>query len=137
MLGPQFKGSCKVHAYLTRQNSFQQWTCIRSRTNWIEILTYTSAIGISLQLLSLGSQGRVERQLGRQGGELRGIREAINLLLAKRNAVARDESRPEDQSPHLYIRMMEMSTERSEQEAFSKQGSQASEESHSRLRERA
>jgi hypothetical protein len=45
--------------------------------------TYTTAISMTLNLLSLGSQGRVERRLIRQGGELTGITESINLLVAK------------------------------------------------------
>lgn len=58
----------------------------------LKLSTYTSAIGMSLQLVSLGSQGRVERELGRQSGDIRGIREAINLLLAKREAISREGS---------------------------------------------
>jgi hypothetical protein len=49
----------------------------------LKISTYTTAISMTLHLLSLGSQGRVERRLLRQGGELAGITESINLLVAK------------------------------------------------------
>jgi hypothetical protein len=48
-----------------------------------KISTYTAAISMSLHLLALGSQGRVERRLTGQAGDLRGIRESINLLVAK------------------------------------------------------
>jgi hypothetical protein len=51
-----------------------------------KILTYTAAISMSLHLLALGSQGRVERCLTGQAGDLKGIRESINLLVAKANA---------------------------------------------------
>jgi hypothetical protein len=51
-----------------------------------KITTYTAAISMSLHLLALGSQGRVERHLTGQAGDLRGIRESINLLVAKANA---------------------------------------------------
>ena len=58
----------------------------------LKISTYTMAISMSLHLLSLGSQGRVERQLGRQGGDLQGIRESVNWLVAKLNASSREGS---------------------------------------------
>jgi hypothetical protein len=48
-----------------------------------KITMYTTAISMSLHLLSQGSQGKIERMIDRQGGEMRGIRESINLLLAK------------------------------------------------------
>jgi hypothetical protein len=51
-----------------------------------KITTYTAAISMSLHLLALGSQGRVERHLTGQAGDLRGIRESINLLVAKATA---------------------------------------------------
>jgi Fungal N-terminal domain of STAND proteins len=54
----------------------------------IKISTYTTAITISLTLLSLGSRGEAERQLSRQRGQLRGITESINLLVAKMNSPA-------------------------------------------------
>ncbi|KAE9376423.1 hypothetical protein N431DRAFT_312807, partial [Stipitochalara longipes BDJ] len=52
----------------------------------LKISTYTTAIHMSLTLLSFGSRGEAERQLSRQRGELRGITESINMLVAKLNA---------------------------------------------------
>jgi hypothetical protein len=52
----------------------------------LKMSTYTTAISMTLNLLSLGSQGRVEQRLIRQGGELTGITESINLLVAKLTA---------------------------------------------------
>lgn len=49
-----------------------------------KLTTYTTAISMSLQILSLGSQGRIERKLNRQSGEMQGLRERIDLLVAKR-----------------------------------------------------
>jgi len=54
----------------------------------LKISTYTTAITISLTLLSLGSRGEAERQLSRQRGELRGIIESVNMLVAKLNAAS-------------------------------------------------
>jgi hypothetical protein len=48
-----------------------------------KIMTYTTAISMSLHLLAQGSQGRVEKMISHQRGELKGIRESINLLIAK------------------------------------------------------
>ena len=56
----------------------QDMSQIRSK-----ISTYTAAISMSLHLVSLGSQGRMERRLSRQGGDLQGIRESVNFLVAK------------------------------------------------------
>lgn len=58
----------------------------------LKISTYTTAISMSLILLNLGSQGRMERRLSRQGGHLRGIRESVNLLVAKFSPVSREGS---------------------------------------------
>jgi hypothetical protein len=58
----------------------------------LKISTYTTAISMSLSLLSLGSQGRMERRLSRQGGNLKGIRESVNLLVAKFSALSREGS---------------------------------------------
>jgi hypothetical protein len=58
----------------------------------LKISTYTTAISITLHLLSLGSQGRVERRLIRQGGALTGITESINLLVAKLTASSPESS---------------------------------------------
>jgi len=54
----------------------------------LKIATYTNAITLSLTLLSLGSRGDVERQLSRQRGELRGITESVNMVVAKLNATS-------------------------------------------------
>jgi len=51
-----------------------------------KIAMYTAATSMSLHLLAMGSQGRVERRLTGQAGDLRGIRESINLLVTKSNA---------------------------------------------------
>lgn len=48
-----------------------------------KLTTYTTAISMSLQILSLGSQGRIERKLDRQSGEMQGLTERIDLLVAK------------------------------------------------------
>jgi hypothetical protein len=49
----------------------------------LKICTHTQAITMAPNLLSLGSQGRIETQLSRQGGDVQGIRESINWVLAK------------------------------------------------------
>jgi hypothetical protein len=54
----------------------------------LKIATYTNAITLSLTLLSLGERGDVERQLSRQRGELRGITESVNMVVAKLNATS-------------------------------------------------
>jgi hypothetical protein len=48
------------------------------------IATYTTAISMSLKLISERSQGRMEKMLDRQGGEISGLRESVNLLVASR-----------------------------------------------------
>lgn len=48
-----------------------------------KICTHTQAIIMALNLLSLGSQGRIEIQLIQQGGDVKGIRESINWILAR------------------------------------------------------
>jgi hypothetical protein len=58
----------------------------------LKMSTYTTAISITMHLLSLGSQGRVERRLIRQGGALTGITESINLLVAKLTASSPESS---------------------------------------------
>lgn len=45
--------------------------------------TYTTAIAMSLRFLSLGSQGRIERRLSQNGGDLEDIRQSVNLIVAK------------------------------------------------------
>ena len=58
----------------------------------LKISTYTMAITMSLNLMLLGSQGRVERRLGCQDGDLEGIRESVNLVLAKLTSQSREDS---------------------------------------------
>jgi len=48
-----------------------------------KILTYTTAINMSLNLLTHSSQGRMEKMISHQRGELKGIKESIDLLLAQ------------------------------------------------------
>ena len=52
-----------------------------------KVMTFTSAISTTLQLLSLGFQGKMERKLDRQGGQLKGICEKVNLVLCRMNIV--------------------------------------------------
>ena len=47
-----------------------------------KLSTHTSAITLSINLCSLGSQGRVEKQLNNVGGDLEGIRERVDWLAA-------------------------------------------------------
>lgn len=56
----------------------------------LKFATHTSAILMSLNLCSLGSQGRVEAQLSSQSGELRGIRESVNYITAMLTATSQD-----------------------------------------------
>jgi hypothetical protein len=51
-----------------------------------KLTTHTSALMMSLKLYTLGSLGRVEEQLGNQGGELKGIKESINWIAANMTA---------------------------------------------------
>jgi hypothetical protein len=51
-----------------------------------KLTTHTSALMMSLKLYTLGSLGRVEKQLGNQGGELKGIKESINWIAANMTA---------------------------------------------------
>jgi hypothetical protein len=60
---------------------------IRSR-----IATYSTAITMSLRLMSLASRGKVERQLNREKGSLVGIRQSVNLALAQINSTTRHKS---------------------------------------------
>ena len=62
----------------------QDLAVIRSRMS-----TYSTAISMSLSLMSLGSRGKVERQLSRQKGALEGIRESVNFALAHLNSKTR------------------------------------------------
>jgi hypothetical protein len=47
-----------------------------------KISTYTSAIVVFLNLLSMSSQGRVEQQMDQQGSELRKMRQSLNWITA-------------------------------------------------------
>src|SRR5450432_1552677 len=49
----------------------------------LKLSTHASAITMTLNLISLGSQGRMETELSRQGGNMQGIRESINWITAK------------------------------------------------------
>jgi hypothetical protein len=48
----------------------------------LKISTYTSALTLFLNLLSIGSQGRVEAYMEEQGGELRQMRRSLNWITA-------------------------------------------------------
>jgi hypothetical protein len=52
----------------------------------LKVSTYTSALTIAMNLLSIGSQGRVERYMYAQGGELREMRHSINWITATMQA---------------------------------------------------
>ena len=65
----------------------QDLTEIRSR-----MATYSTAITMSLRLMSLGSRGKFEKQLSRQRGSFEGIRRSINLALAQINSTTRHKS---------------------------------------------
>jgi hypothetical protein len=47
----------------------------------LDLTTHTSAINFVLNLLSLGSQGEVEKQLDELGGELSGIRKSVDMIV--------------------------------------------------------
>jgi len=57
-----------------------------------KISTYTSAITLFLNLLLIGSQGRVERYMDSQGGELKGMRDSLNWITASLQAKTREGS---------------------------------------------
>jgi hypothetical protein len=48
-----------------------------------ELVTYTQAITLSLNLVGLDSQGKVERYMESHGDELREIKTSLNWLTAK------------------------------------------------------
>jgi hypothetical protein len=48
----------------------------------LQLAARTSALIMSLNLYSLGSQGRVEKELGEVGGDLKGIRAKVNWITA-------------------------------------------------------
>ena len=66
---------------------YQDLTEIRSR-----MATYSTAITMILRLISLGSRGKIERELSHQKGSLKGIRESVNLALAHINSTTRQKS---------------------------------------------
>ncbi|KAH7407332.1 hypothetical protein BKA64DRAFT_412710 [Cadophora sp. MPI-SDFR-AT-0126] len=93
----------RIGSVLTKYNRLQDesgnlWQRIQFGTKGVKdvsesqlkLSTYTTAITLTLHLLSLGSQGRVEKELSRQRGEAKGLRASINLLLAKQNVVSRE-----------------------------------------------
>ncbi|KAH7357057.1 hypothetical protein BKA65DRAFT_592584 [Rhexocercosporidium sp. MPI-PUGE-AT-0058] len=59
----------------------------------LKLAKYTAAITLTLHLLSLGSQGKVEKELSHLRGELKGMRASINIILAKQNMGSRGETR--------------------------------------------
>lgn len=59
----------------------------------LKLSTYMTAIFMSLQLLTLGSHGRIEKEMNRQRGDSKGLRASIELLLAKMSSVSRDGTR--------------------------------------------
>jgi hypothetical protein len=56
----------------------------------LKLSAHTSAITMSLNLCSLGSQGRVEQQLSDMGGDLHGIRGKVNWIAANMTARSGD-----------------------------------------------
>jgi hypothetical protein len=56
----------------------------------LKLSAHTSAITMSLNLCSLGSQGRVEKQLSDMGGDLHGIRGKVNWIAANMTARSGD-----------------------------------------------
>ncbi|KAG4435227.1 hypothetical protein IFR05_009303 [Cadophora sp. M221] len=56
----------------------------------LKLSKYTSAISLTLQLLSLGPQGKMEKKLSHLHGEAKGLRVSINLLLAKQKMDSRE-----------------------------------------------
>jgi hypothetical protein len=52
----------------------------------LQLMTYTSAITIFINTLSLGSQGRVEEYMAIQGGELQRMRRSLNWIIASLQA---------------------------------------------------
>jgi hypothetical protein len=57
----------------------------------VKMATYTAAITINLNLLSMDGQGRIENQVESLGGDLRGIQESVNFITAKLSAKAEAE----------------------------------------------
>lgn len=58
----------------------------------LKLAAHTSAIIMSLNLCSLGSQGRIEKQLNSLGGDMEGIRKKIDRIAANMTAKSGDGS---------------------------------------------
>ena len=57
----------------------------------LQITTYTQAITMLLNLMSIGSQGKVEKYMELHGEELREIKESLNWVTASLQANSREE----------------------------------------------
>lgn len=57
------------------------------------VSTYATVITLTLNLLSLGSKGKAEKELSNQRGEAKGLRLPINMLLAKQMAGTSEETK--------------------------------------------
>jgi len=78
-LGQEERAAKKIKSKIRLKNGeIKELSEIRSK-----ISLYTTAIQLSLNIVSLESRGQFERQMSRQDGDLKGIRQAVNLLLAK------------------------------------------------------
>jgi len=53
------------------------------------MITYATVITLTLNLLSLGTKGKVEKELSKLRGGAKELRVSINMLLAKQTAIAR------------------------------------------------
>jgi hypothetical protein len=56
-----------------------------------ELATYTTALTIFLNLLSIGSQGKVEKYMDSHGGELRDIKSSLHCIMASMQASSHEE----------------------------------------------
>ncbi|KAH9220740.1 hypothetical protein DL95DRAFT_279871, partial [Leptodontidium sp. 2 PMI_412] len=96
----------RIDSVLARHNTFrsgngQPWQPIQFGSGAVKDISksqlklskYTSAITLTLHLLSLGPQGKIEKELSHLHGEAKGLRVSINLLLAKQNAGFPDSTR--------------------------------------------
>lgn len=87
-LGDDKKGSKKLWQKIKFKNGeMKDLSEIR-----LKVSIHTTAITLGLNLFLLGSQGRVEKQLADQRGDLRGIRESVNWIYAKIATVSRERS---------------------------------------------
>lgn len=57
-----------------------------------KLVYYTSNISLFLNMISIGSVGRVESQMSAAGGELQEIRKAVNEITARLMTRSREES---------------------------------------------